>query len=125
MTWTKLSDDFSDDCWQLSDAAYRLHTEGLIWSNRKLLNLRLDKAEMRLWAKHPRRRRRTRGMRVVARRRRRLRDHPPRRLSAAPITGAAAAGGQPGERSEGRSSCWTATGTGTSETPSGENPAGF
>ena len=53
MTWTKLSDDFSDDCWQLSDAAYRLHTEGLIWSNRKLLNLRLAKDEMRMWAKHP------------------------------------------------------------------------
>lgn len=25
MTWTKLSDDFSDDCWRLSDAAWRLH----------------------------------------------------------------------------------------------------
>lgn len=53
MTWTKLSDDFSDDCWQLSDAAWRLHTEGLIWSNRKLLDLRLAKDEMRLWAKRP------------------------------------------------------------------------
>ncbi len=29
MTWTKLSDDFSDDCWTLSDQAFRLHTEGL------------------------------------------------------------------------------------------------
>jgi hypothetical protein len=53
MTWTKLSDDFSDDCWELSDAAWRLHVEGLLWSNRKLLELWLDKAEMRLWAKHP------------------------------------------------------------------------
>ncbi len=53
MTWTKLSDDFSDDCWRLSDAAWRLHAEGLIWSNRKLLDLRLAKDEMRLWAKHP------------------------------------------------------------------------
>ncbi|HEY1838607.1 MAG TPA: hypothetical protein VGG53_00025 [Mycobacterium sp.] len=53
MTWTKLSDDFSDDCWQLSDAAWRLHVEGLLWSNRKLLDLRLSKDEMRLWAKHP------------------------------------------------------------------------
>ena len=34
MTWTKLSDDFGDDCWELSDAAYRLHVEGLLWSNR-------------------------------------------------------------------------------------------
>jgi hypothetical protein len=31
MTWTKLSDDFSDDCWELSDAAVRLHMEGLVW----------------------------------------------------------------------------------------------
>jgi hypothetical protein len=38
MTWTKTSDDFSDDCWALSDAAYRLHHEGLTWSNRKLLD---------------------------------------------------------------------------------------
>jgi hypothetical protein len=50
MTWTKLSDDYSDDCWTLSDAAFRLHTEGLIWSNRKLLNLRLAKDEIRRWA---------------------------------------------------------------------------
>jgi hypothetical protein len=53
MTWTKLSDDFSDDCWRLSDAAWRLHVEGLLWSNRKLLDLALDKDEMRCWAKHP------------------------------------------------------------------------
>jgi hypothetical protein len=53
MTWTKLSDDFSDDCWRLSDAAFRLHVEGLVWSNRKLLDLRLDKDEVRRWAKNP------------------------------------------------------------------------
>lgn len=53
MTWTKLSDDFSDDCWRLSDKAFRLHVEGLIWSNRKLTDLRLDKNELRRWAKHP------------------------------------------------------------------------
>ena len=53
MTWTKLSDDYSDDNWTLSDAAFRLHTEGLNWSNRKLLDLRLAKDEMRLWAKRP------------------------------------------------------------------------
>jgi hypothetical protein len=52
MTWTKLSDDFSDDCWELSDAAVRLHMEGLVWSNRKLLDCRLAKVEMR-WAKRP------------------------------------------------------------------------
>ena len=53
MTWTKLSDDFSDDCWTLSDAAFRLHTEGLVWSNRKLLNLRISKDDLRRFAKHP------------------------------------------------------------------------
>jgi hypothetical protein len=53
MTWTKLSDDFSDDCWELSDAAIRLHMEGLVWSNRKLLDCRLVKEEMVRWAKRP------------------------------------------------------------------------
>ena len=53
MTWTKLSDDFSDDCWELSDAALRLHVEGLVWSNRKLLDLILCKEDMVRWAKRP------------------------------------------------------------------------
>jgi hypothetical protein len=47
MTWTKLSDDFADDCWTLSDAAHRLHIEGLTWSNRKLLDLRIPKEDVR------------------------------------------------------------------------------
>lgn len=46
MTWTKLSDDYDDDCWTLSSDAYRLHTAGLVWSNRKLLNCRIPKADM-------------------------------------------------------------------------------
>ncbi|MDH6237046.1 hypothetical protein [Cryobacterium sp. CG_9.6] len=46
MTWTKLSDDFTDDCWTLSDAAARLHVEGLTWSNRKLLDLRIPKDDL-------------------------------------------------------------------------------
>lgn len=53
MTWSKLSDDFSDDCWTLSDAAFRLHVEGIIWSNRKLLDLRIPKDEVQRFAKHP------------------------------------------------------------------------
>jgi hypothetical protein len=53
MTWSKLSDDFSDDCWELSDAALRLHVEGLVWSNRKLLDCRLRKEDMVRWAKRP------------------------------------------------------------------------
>lgn len=53
MTWSKFSDDFSDDCWTLSDAAFRLHTEGLIWSNRKLLDCRIPKDDLRRFAKRP------------------------------------------------------------------------
>jgi hypothetical protein len=52
MTWTKLSDDFTDDCWTLSDSAYRLHTDGLVWSNRKLLDLMIPKDEVRRFAKN-------------------------------------------------------------------------
>jgi hypothetical protein len=51
MTWTKLGDEYSDLNWVLSDAAYRLQNDALIWSNRKHLDGRLDKAEMRPWAK--------------------------------------------------------------------------
>lgn len=53
MTWTKLSDDYTDDTWALSDEAFRLHTEGLVWSNRKLLDLRLPKEDVRRFSKHP------------------------------------------------------------------------
>jgi len=53
MTWTKLSDDFADDCDQLSSDAFRLHVEGLIRSNRKLLDLKLDKNQMRRWVWNP------------------------------------------------------------------------
>jgi hypothetical protein len=53
MTWTKTGDEFADECWTLSDAAYRLHHEGLTWSNRKGTDGRLAKDDMRLWAKRP------------------------------------------------------------------------
>jgi hypothetical protein len=53
MTWSKLSDDFTDDCWTLSDAAFRLHVEGITWSNRKLLDLRIPKDDLPRFAKHP------------------------------------------------------------------------
>lgn len=52
MTWTKTSDDFPDDCWTLSDRAYRLHHEGLTWSNRKLLDCRIPKDDLRRFARH-------------------------------------------------------------------------
>jgi hypothetical protein len=53
MTWTKLSDDYADDCYTLSDAAYRLHNEGLVWQNRKLTDLRLEKDLLPRWATRP------------------------------------------------------------------------
>ena len=53
MTWTKLGDEFADECWTLPDEAFRLHAEGLIWSNRKHLDGRLAKDEMPRWAKRP------------------------------------------------------------------------
>lgn len=43
MTWSKLSDDFTDDTWYLSDVAFRLHVEGICWSNRKLLDMQIPK----------------------------------------------------------------------------------
>ena len=30
MTWTKTGDEFADECWTLSDAAYRLHLRVLL-----------------------------------------------------------------------------------------------
>jgi hypothetical protein len=53
MTWTKLSDDFGEDCWTLSDAAFRLHVEALVWSNFKLLDGRITKDDLRRFAKNP------------------------------------------------------------------------
>jgi hypothetical protein len=53
VTWLKLSDDYSDDCWELSDEAYRLHTEALNWIMRKLTRGVILKSEMLRWAKHP------------------------------------------------------------------------
>ena len=43
MTWTKLGDEYGGECWELSDAAFRLHIEGLVWSNGKALDGRLAK----------------------------------------------------------------------------------
>lgn len=52
MSWAKLSDDYSDDCWTLSDAAFRLHTEALVWSARKLLDCVIPKPDLRRFAKN-------------------------------------------------------------------------
>jgi hypothetical protein len=53
MSWAKLSDDYGDDCWTLSDAAFRLHTEALVWNGRKLLDCRIPKDDVRRFARHP------------------------------------------------------------------------
>lgn len=53
MTWTKLGDEYGGECWELSDAAFRLHTEGLVWSNGKALDGRLAKDDMVRWARRP------------------------------------------------------------------------
>jgi hypothetical protein len=53
MSWTKLGDEFPDECWTLSDAAFRLHTEGLCWSNRMGTDGQLARDDMRRWAHDP------------------------------------------------------------------------
>ena len=53
MPFSSLSDDYSDDCWTLSSDAFRLHTEAIVWSNRKLLDCVIPKDELRRFAKHP------------------------------------------------------------------------
>lgn len=53
MSWAKISDDFADDCETLSDAAFRLHVEGLCWNGRKLLDCRIPVADLRRFAKNP------------------------------------------------------------------------
>jgi len=35
VTWTKLSDNFSEECAGLSDAAFRLHLTGVLWTRRR------------------------------------------------------------------------------------------
>jgi len=47
--WTKLSDDFGDDCVRagLSDAAFRTHVEALLWSMRRLTDGRIEKLDLR------------------------------------------------------------------------------
>lgn len=48
MTWTKLSDDFGEDCArvQLSDAAFRTHVEGLLWTMRRGTGGRLNRRDI-------------------------------------------------------------------------------
>ena len=53
MTWTKLSDDYGDECHTLSDAAFRTHTEGLIWAMRRETGGYVDARDVRRFAESP------------------------------------------------------------------------
>lgn len=53
MTWTKLSDDFSDECHTLSDAAFRTHVEALIWVMRRETGGHIDSRDLKRFAESP------------------------------------------------------------------------
>jgi len=48
--WTKLGDEWSDAARDLSDAAWRTHVEALGWSNRRGLDLRIPKRDLKRFA---------------------------------------------------------------------------
>ena len=50
MTWTKLSDDFGDQCAALSDHAFRTHVEGLLWSMRRETDGAITMRDLRRFA---------------------------------------------------------------------------
>lgn len=53
VTWTKLGDEYSDEARDLTDAEYRTHTDALIWSNRRGLDLMIPKRDLRKFAESP------------------------------------------------------------------------
>lgn len=53
MTWTKLSDDFADECSSLSDAAFRTHVEALIWTMRRETGGCITMRDVRRFAESP------------------------------------------------------------------------
>jgi hypothetical protein len=50
MTWTKLGDEYPPETAELSDAAFRLHTLALGWSNWRLLDLTVPARDLRKFA---------------------------------------------------------------------------
>jgi len=52
MVWTKLSDDFGDECAKqgLSDAAFRTHVEGLLWTMRRETDGRIPEKDLKRFA---------------------------------------------------------------------------
>lgn len=53
MTWTKLSDDFGDQCARLSDAAFRTHVEALVWAMRRETGGYIDSRDVRRFGESP------------------------------------------------------------------------
>lgn len=53
MTWTKLGDEFSVECRDLSDAAFRTHVEGLLWVMKRETGGYLETREVRRFAESP------------------------------------------------------------------------
>ncbi len=50
MTWTKLGDEFGPESAELTDGEFRTHVEALVYSNWRLLDLYVPKAEVRRFA---------------------------------------------------------------------------
>lgn len=50
MVWAKLDDAYGDDCAPLSDAAFRTHTEGLVWTMRRVTEGRITQRDLRRFA---------------------------------------------------------------------------
>jgi hypothetical protein len=53
MPWTKIGDELPDEARELSDAAFRTHIEALCWSNRRLLDLAINKRDLKRFAETP------------------------------------------------------------------------
>jgi hypothetical protein len=53
VTWTKLGDEYSDEARDMTDAEYRTHSEALIWSNRRGLDLLIPKRDLKKFAESP------------------------------------------------------------------------
>lgn len=53
MSWVKLGDEFVDDAAELSDAAVRTYIDAVAWSNRRQLDLRVPKRDLRRFAFSP------------------------------------------------------------------------
>ena len=46
MTYTFLGDEFADDARDLSDTAFRLHVEGLVWSVKRMSDCAIDERDL-------------------------------------------------------------------------------